>query len=62
MLTMGLMSRNPVLEKILTVIGNMPSSTVVLTGMVIGAATSWAGWHSGKRPVTPAVGTAAQPA
>ena len=61
MLTMGLMSDNALLERLLVVIGNMPSAAVVLTGMAIGAATSWAGWQAGKRPARPA-GTAAQAA
>ena len=52
MLTMGLMSDNALLERLLVVIGNVPSATVVLTGFAIGAATSWAGWQAGKRPAT----------
>ena len=54
MLTMGMMSDNAVLEGMLVVIGNAPSAAVVLTGMAIGAATSWAGWQAGKRPAVPA--------
>ena len=50
MLTMGLLSDNELLERLLVVIGNVPSSTVVLAGFAIGAATSWAGWQAGKRP------------
>lgn len=50
MLTMGLMSRDPALESLLLVIGNTPSAAVVLAGMALGAATSWAGWVAGKRP------------
>jgi hypothetical protein len=50
MLTMGLMSDNAVLERMLVVIGNVPSVVVVMTGFAIGAATSWAGWNAGKRP------------
>jgi hypothetical protein len=61
MLTMGLMAHNAVLESMLTVIGRLPSAVVVLTGMAIGAATSWAGWNAGKRPAAVAAG-AAQPA
>ncbi len=61
MLTMGLMSDNAVLERLLVVIGNVPSTVVVLTGFAIGAATSWAGWQAGKRPVEPIM-AAAQPA
>lgn len=49
MLTMGLMSRNSILEYLLTLISAVPSATVVLTGLAIGAATSWAGWQAGKR-------------
>jgi len=50
MLTMGLMSDNAVLERLLVGIGNAPSAAVVMTGFAIGAATSWAGWQAGKRP------------
>ena len=57
MLTMGLMADNAVLERLLVVIGNVPSATVVLTGFAIGAATSWAGWQAGKRPA-PVAGVA----
>jgi hypothetical protein len=58
MLTMGLLSDNAVLERLLVVIGNVPSATVVLTGFAIGAATSWAGWQAGKRPAVPVAGAA----
>jgi hypothetical protein len=61
MLTMGLMSDNSALEGFLVAIGNVPSAAVVLTGMAIGAATSWAGWQAGKRPAVP-IAAAAQPA
>ena len=54
MLTMGLMSDNALLERLLVVIGNVPSAAVVMTGFAIGAATSWAGWQAGKRPAVPA--------
>ncbi len=50
MLTMGLLSDNALLERMLVVIGNMPSAAVLMTGFAIGAATSWAGWTAGKRP------------
>ena len=60
MLTMGLLVDNAVLEAILGVIGRLPSAVVVLTGVAIGAATSWAGWNAGKRPA--AATAAAQPA
>ena len=58
MLTMGMMSDNALLERMLVVIGNMPSAAVVMTGFAIGAATSWTGWQAGKRPAVP-VGVAA---
>ena len=61
MLTMGLMNDNAVLESLLVVVGNTPSTVVVLTGMAIGALTSWAGWQAGKRSVVTRDG-AAQPA
>jgi hypothetical protein len=54
MLTMGLMNDNAMLESMLVVIGNAPSALVVLTGLAIGAATSWTGWQAGKRPTVPA--------
>ena len=60
MLTMGMMNDNAVLESLLAAIGNVPSAAVVLTGMTIGAVTSWLGWQAGKRPV--AVGGAVQAA
>ena len=59
MLTMGLLSDNAVLERMLVVIGNMPSAAVVMTGFAIGAATSWGGWTAGKRPGVAAGVTAA---
>ena len=58
MLTMGLMQGNALLESVLVAIGNVPSAAVVLTGFAIGAATSWAGWNAGKRPVAPVVAAA----
>ena len=57
MLAMGLMHKNAALESLLVMIGNLPSTAVILTGFAIGAATSWAGWNAGKRPV-PAGGAA----
>ena len=54
--TMGLMSDNAVLERLLAIVGNMPSAVVVLTGFAIGAATSWMGWQGGKRPAVPTAG------
>ncbi len=50
MLTMGLLGDNAALERLLVVIGNVPSAAVVMTGFAIGAATSLAGWQAGKRP------------
>jgi hypothetical protein len=41
-----------------TFVGHLPEAMIVLTGFAIGAATSWAGWNAGKRPVVPAVGAA----
>jgi len=53
MLTMGLLSDNAMLEALLTMLGNVPSAAVVMTGFAIGALTSWAGWNAGKRPAVP---------
>ena len=50
MATMGLMADSALLKAMLVVIGQIPSATVVLIGFALGAATSWAGWHAGKRP------------
>lgn len=61
MLTMAFLSDNKVLEGLLGELAKVPSAIVVLTGMAIGALTSWAGWQAGKRPAVPAAG-AAQPA
>ena len=61
MVTMGQLGDNAILEGFLVQLAKVPSGAVVLTGMAVGAATSWAGWQAGKRPVAPAVG-AAQPA
>jgi hypothetical protein len=57
MVAMGLLGDLPVLKALLGVIGHAPSAAVVLTGMAIGAATSWAGWEAGKRAV-PTIGAA----
>lgn len=56
MLTMGLMSDNAVLERMLVIIGLTPSAVVVMTGFAVGAATSWLGWQAGKRPAVPQAG------
>jgi hypothetical protein len=50
MLTMGLLSHNALLEGLLVILAGVPSTLVVLSGMAIGALTSWAGWQAGKRP------------
>lgn len=55
---MSWMGDLPILKSLLTVIGNAPSAAVILTGFAVGAATSWAGWQAGKRPVAPVVGAA----
>jgi len=61
MVSMGLLNDLPVLKTLLTVIGNAPSAAVWLTGLAIGALTSWAGWQAGKRPAA-SVDAALQPA
>ena len=59
MLTMGLMADNGLLEGLLIFVGTTPSPAVVMAGVAIGAATSWAGWNAGKRPAVPAAAQAA---
>ena len=61
MLTMSLMIDMPVLKTMLAWLGHLPSAALVLTGMAIGAATSWAGWRAGSRPAA-SRSAAAQPA
>jgi len=61
MLAMGFASDFAFVKQFDTFIGHLPSMTIVLTGFAIGAATSWAGWQAGKRPVAP-VQAAPQPA
>ena len=61
MVAMGLMGDLAIVRSTLIAIGHTPSAVLVLTGFAVGAATSWAGWQAGKRPVTPAI-AAAQPA
>ena len=58
-MAMGLLAGSPLLLPLLLAIGNLPSAAIVLTGFAIGAATSWAGWQAGKRPVATAGVTAA---
>ena len=53
MLTMGLMHDNATLERLLAMIGNLPSAAVAMTGFALGAATAWLGWERGKRPTIP---------
>ena len=53
MVAMGLMGDLPVLKLVLVAIGNAPSGALWLTGLAIGAVTSWAGWRAGKRPAVP---------
>jgi hypothetical protein len=53
MLAMGLANYVPALRRLDAFIGHIPDATIVLTGFVIGAATSWFGWQAGKRPTVP---------
>lgn len=50
MVVMGFMGDLAVVRSALLLVGDLPSSTVVMAGFAIGAATSWAGWQAGKRP------------
>ena len=61
MLTMGLMAESVVLKTILAAIGHVPSAMIVITGFMIGAVTSWAGWKAGERPAVDTM-RVAQPA
>ena len=61
MLVMGFAGDLAIVRSSLLLIGNLPSTIVVMTGFGIGAATSWAGWQAGKKP-TPNIGLAAQAA
>jgi hypothetical protein len=61
MVAMGFLGDLEIVRSTLTLVGGLPSVMVVMTGFVIGAATSWAGWHAGKRPAEP-TGLAAQAA
>ena len=58
MVAMGLMNDAGWLKSALLALGTVPSGAVVATGVVIGAATSWAGWQAGKRPVATMPGVA----
>ena len=53
MIAMGLLGDWPAWEPFLVLIGHAPSSAVWLTGFVIGALTSWAGWNAGKTRLAP---------
>lgn len=53
MVAMGLLGDLAVWNPMLTAIGNAPSGAVWLTGLAIGALTSWGGWQAGKRPAAP---------
>lgn len=59
MLAMGLTAQTTLLDPLLVMIGQAPSAAVVLTGLAIGAVTSWAGWEAGKRPRLPVAEAAA---
>jgi hypothetical protein len=61
MLTMGLMANSAPLKAMLSILGQAPSTAVVLAGFALGALTSWAGWRAGKRPAIP-LAEAPQPA
>lgn len=54
MLFMGPLGGLGIFRSLLAFIGELPSATVVLSGMVAGAATSWAGWQAGKAPAAAA--------
>lgn len=54
MITMGTTNEVEWLKTALLEIKAMPSWIMVATGFTLGAATSWAGWNAGKRPVTKA--------
>jgi hypothetical protein len=53
MVTMGLLGDLAILKSLLVLLGQLPSAAVVLTGVAIGALTSWYGWNAGKRPAVP---------
>lgn len=56
---MGTMAHVAWIRALLAMLGLVPGALVVLGVTAIGAATSWAGWQAGKRPVAPVVGAAA---
>jgi len=53
MITMLLLNDWAVLKPFLLLIAAVPSLSVWLTGFIIGALTSWAGWNAGKRRPVP---------
>ena len=61
MIVMAFASNFAAMKQFDSFIGHLPDATIVLTGFVIGALTSWAGWQAGKRPAVPVAGVA-QPA
>jgi hypothetical protein len=50
MVAMGFLGDLVVVRSALVLVGNLPSSTLVMPGFAIGLATSWAGSQAGKRP------------
>jgi len=61
MAAMWLMGGSALLTPMLVMIGQAPSAAVVMAGIAIGAATSWAGWQAGRRRTGP-IPSAAQAA
>lgn len=61
MVAMGFLGDLAIVRSALMLIGNLPSATVVMSGVAIGAATSWAGWQAGNKPAG-SVGLTAQAA
>lgn len=58
MLAMGFAGQFGPLRTFDVFMAQLPPATIVLTGMTIGAATSWLGWQAGKRPTVPIVAAA----
>lgn len=61
MVAMGFMGDLAIVRSALVLVGNTPGAVMVLAGLAIGAATSWLGWHAGKKPAA-TTGLAAQAA
>lgn len=53
MLATGSANNLPMVRQLDSLIGHVPSGGVWLTGFLIGALTSWAGWNAGKRRPVP---------